>query len=136
MAGVRSWASAPESHGCATRQRSAAFRAGVGGWGAPPRAVRRVGLEPFDKRGSSRFINTVTLVRRQLARALLGLSALSAPPAAAQASGGLSTPSVAPTAAVLSATEARPPLGANRTEPASPVPFLPGAARHTLTLTP
>lgn len=79
-----------------------------------------MGFEPFDKSGSSRFINTVTLVRRQLARGLLGLSALSAPPAAAQGSGSLSSPSGAPTAAVLSAAETRQPLGAARAEPTSP----------------
>ena len=67
-------------------------------------AVRRVGLEPFDKRVRSRFIKTVTLVRRQLARAVLVLPALSAATAAAQASSGMSSPSVTP-AAVLSATE-------------------------------
>lgn len=64
-----------------------------------------MGLEGFDKSALSRFTKTVTLVRRQLAPALLGLSALSGPYAAAQPARGMANPSVTPAAAVLSATD-------------------------------
>ena len=80
------------------------------GVGRRARARGRSGkwaAKAFDKSVSSRFINTVTLVRRQLARALLGLSALSGPSAAAQASSGASSPGVTPAAAVLPARDSR-----------------------------
>lgn len=56
----------------------------------------------FDKRVPSRFINTVRLVRRHLARALMGLAGLSAPSVAAPELSGLSTsPGLAPAATIV-----------------------------------
>jgi lysophospholipase L1-like esterase len=78
-----------------------------------------VGRKPFDKPGASRFINTVTLVRRQLARVLLGLSALSVPSASAQSS-SIASRSVAP-AAVLPAQPREPLLGELSDDPAMPL---------------
>jgi lysophospholipase L1-like esterase len=56
----------------------------------------------FDKRVAPRFINTVRLVRRHLARALLGLAGLSAPCVAEPQVSRLSTsPGLAPAATVV-----------------------------------
>jgi lysophospholipase L1-like esterase len=58
----------------------------------------RWAAKSFDKRLSPRFITTVRLVRRHLARALLGLAGLSAPSAAAPQASGLGPPRLSPAA--------------------------------------
>jgi lysophospholipase L1-like esterase len=84
----------------------------------------------FDKRVPPRFINTVRLVRRHLARALLGLAGLSAPSTAAPQESRLATsPGLSPAATVVpSAAAASVPAGDARDDARAPV-FSPSILR-------
>jgi lysophospholipase L1-like esterase len=83
----------------------------------------RWAAKPFDKRVGPRFISTVRLVRRHLARALLGLVGLSAPSVAGPQKSGAEPASSASPGTVALATAAE-----GRDDRAAPV-FSPGILR-------
>jgi lysophospholipase L1-like esterase len=80
------------------------------GWRFPPEAVGSWAAKVFDKRVLPRFINTVRLVRRHLARAFVGLAGLSATSTAAPPDAVGSAPA-APSSSVAPAARAVPGRG-------------------------